>query len=367
MIATLAQVVCVICFFGELPRQAVIEKALEARSSLTPSYHLIMSIDFLFEQAGSPPTQQDQLTQVEVWVKGRQVRVDETKERSTFDKNGVGRRRIIGRHCERQGFGIFTSTGGGVGLTEQVGFHTLDDRFDALDGFRIDWRRLGQLHGFTGTYRRGPPDASLRHMLRVKGTSELVNLDGRSCYSVAETTRAPNTNRYLFDPASGMNPIKMESYDDASDFRMSTEIDNSPTKLGVWFPSKVTHTHWRAGRQVLREQITIKAANLNVDIPPAIFTLAGMNLDSGQPVAFPEIADPVNYPVWDGTKLDTVGTLGKRTASHYREALAPPAPLREPIPDVAPPAPRWLHYAGAAACVTLAGLLYLWVRRRGES
>ena len=336
------------------PGQAVVQQALGARDSLTQNYHLVLAVT-----TALPDRYDKQVYTLEVWVKGPLVRTDLTRHENTSDKASVGTRMVVCRNCERTGYGLTTTTG----LTSsrsQVSFYPLGDKyFEAVDTFKVDWRRLGQLHGCLTNYARDPADSSLRFVLQVGGEAREVEEDGAVCYALGVPSKTGYGYRCLFGPQVGMNLVK---YDDASDnqqFKKSTAVTYSKTAGGVWFPKTITHNRTRAGSEMLREQVVVETAELNTVVPDRVFTLAGIGLDYGQSVAFPEIKNNADYPTWSEGKLDTVNTVGKTAARAYQLKMAL-APAKPPVPDV-PQSSGRPYYASAAALA--AGLIVL-ARRR---
>lgn len=342
-------------------RKAILEQALAARDGLPSSYHLVLSVTW-----AQPDQGEKQVSTVEVWVKGDRVRTDEKKHESTFDRAGVGVRNILCRNCERKGYGIMTSQGS-VGSVAQVTFLPLGPDFDVSDGHRIDWRRLGQLNGPTPDYLRETPDATLRQFLTFAGDLQKLSGEGDTgpLYQVTARLKLENTLRADLSPRHGMNPVRLVNDFKSHNYNQTTLIRyDKPLTGGVWFPSAVSCIRMLKGKELVNEQVVVKLADFTTPISDRVFTIPGLGLDYGQPIAFPEIKQSRDHPLWIDGKIDYKYTVGKSSAEAYRRALTEAA--GPPVPDVDPRSGR-LYYVGAAVLAILAVLAARFARRRAAS
>jgi hypothetical protein len=341
-------------------QQEIIRQALAARDRLTREYHLKLN---RVKLAGDAPQES---STIEVWSKDSFVRTDVTVHESKFDPAHVGLRQIICRNCERKGYGILTRTGA-KDHASAVAFYPLDHAaFNATDGFRLDWMRLGQLPDILSRYAQEPADSFLRFLLDKPGTVTEVEHEGQSCYEVRISFDGGGNRRHLFCPAFGMNPVLVVSDSPRGKFRSETVVTYAKyTGADVWFPKTVTHTMAQEGQAARRERIVIERAELNTAPPARVFTLAGLGLDPGQPVMFPELKNTSESPTWTANGLDWKNNLGKYSAQAYAQKMQQAAESTPPVPDKAPPSNRWLYYAGAGLLAVLAaGVAVILVRRR---
>jgi hypothetical protein len=309
-----------------------------------------------------------QLVTVEVWSKGSLFRSDEDRRGGALDEGGVGGRRISCRNCERKGYTLSTVQGGLPGTVFQVQFTPLNNSVvDATDGLRFDWMRLGLLHGDIPMYLREPADSTLHSFSKSQGVVQEVDHEGHRCLAIRVTTKSGDVRRSYFRPDLGMNPVLFA--DDISrggmKFRQETKITYKKyAGVDIWFPKTVSHIRTQGDKTILSESIVIDQAELNTSVADNVFTLAGLGLDFGQPVAFPELKSANDHPTWGKDGLDWKQTIGKSTREAYEQAMRQTAPP-PPTPDNSPSSNRRLYYTCALVLASTAiWIAAVLVRRR---
>ena len=121
----------------------------------------------------------------------------------------------------------------------------------------------------------------------------------------------------------------------------------------------------RNGKESFRETVVVDEAELNTAVPDGVFTLAGLNLDFGQPVGLPDLKNPQDQPSWGKNGLDWENTSQKASIMAYNQKMQQQvASTPPPTPDVPQTSYRWLYYAGAGVLAALAaGIAVVLVRR----
>ena len=330
----------------------IINLALSARTPLDNHYHLVLSVrSFRTVQKNTMVLSR----KLEIWVDGDKRRTDVKPQDDSNDKS----REIWCRNCERQGYCFMTITGKD-NMKMVVGFQPVAGQLDKADPYRIDWRRLGQLHGPMGTYLVDPPDTTLRKFSKLTSAVREINHDGARCYELSARPKNPgDTFRCVVAPDLGCNLVLSELVSAASGWRTTLTTQYAPTVSGVWYPKSVVYSQVRSGQETLREVITVERAEFNVPIAEETFRLSGLGLEEGQPIGFPEIKNNSNWPTWGkDNKLNTTNTAGKQTAKARQQLLTTAPP---PAPDVPPPDRR--AYYAAAALVALAAVAFTFARR----
>lgn len=338
---------------------------LRARDDLPTTYHIALTHETVVYNSTPPRPPDREYYRVEVWSRPPLVRTDRWPLASSTSAGSVGTRWVVCRGCERVGYAMTAHTGVRDGRVE-VGFDRIDADFDRLDRWRIDWRRLGIMHASLALYSHEPPDSTMRNVAKAKrATVTRAERGGHECALVRRPFDNGDGHRDAwFRPDRGMNPVYFEHVSDAGRSRSTTDVTYARTAgVSHWYPSSVTHDYVEGGREVLSEKITIEAAEFGTPIPDKVFTLDGVGLDEGQSVAFPEIKDANDTPVWRNGKLDWVYTSGKAAADNYALKMQQLEASSPPTPDAPPPANGWLYYAGAAALTVAAAVLFVLARR----
>ena len=335
----------------------ILDKALDARRGLSQSYHLVLNVTYTRPNVGDK-----QVAKVEVWNKGKLSRCDETKSESNFDVAGVNTRSVVCRNCERAGFGIMTRVGQ-VGTISEVSFIPIDSpSLVASDPFRFDWRRLGQLDGSIYDYVQRPADSTIR-FYRDRNPDVSETRKGESViYTTAVALKLGSSMQATFDPRVGMNPVNYVTTNDTSKYISTTEITYQTTSAGLWYPKTVSHVRTHRGEVTVDEKIDVVRADFNVDVPDSVFSLEGLTLDFGQPVALPEIKESYKQPTWGKGKLDYKNTVGTQSLAHYRATLAESLP--PPVPESRISISKPYYLAGAAILVVSAVVMLVFARRR---
>ncbi len=347
--------------------QNIIDKAnlvsnvLSSRKMLPSEYHLEFKRESKSSEAGKAENSESSI--ISVWSRGSLLRTDVSKIVSTRDKQHVGRRSITCRNCERPGFALFTKVGSKDSIS-LVQFEKLDAAFDARDNWRIDWRGLGLLPDDLSGYRTTPVTSLLDQITRVRDCKiESIEREGSACYvvtiPVVNKSGGSASRKSWYCRDFGMNPIRFE---DSGGLLQVTDITYQKLKgIDTWFPMTIHHVRTQNGKIIFDEMLVVELMNFGDHISDEIFQLAGLKLDEGQPVRFPEIKNLEESPVWRNGKLDRNYTAVMQTIDSM-DFRAKQLDL-QPIPDVDTGTSRWIYYFGAGV-LALVGIVIAYFARR---
>jgi len=351
---------------SDLKKEDVLAKIAGCRKSLPNEYSLVLSLKTMLSNPGVPDN--IDVSQVSVWSRGNLLRTDQFKNSSMKDKEDELRRSITCRNCERPGYAIRTFSGrkGSLALVE---FQKLGPDFDKVDNWRIDWRGLGILPNDLYAYNKHPLTQRMDLLAMVPHhTIEAVDLNGSPSVLITVPTRSsregdpPGSLKSWFGRDVGMNPVR---FVDDSGLVQTTDITYQKLeKFNAWYPKTVHHVRTQRGKSIFDEMITVESVQFGEPIPDEIFQLAGLKLDNGQAIAFPEIKQNNNYPTWQNGKLDRSYTLGMHAvdALEFRDKELN---LESAVPDRPQPgAGQWVYFLGAFLFAALAGTLAYYARRK---
>jgi hypothetical protein len=308
------------CLFAQdpLPRKTILNIVNSSRSQLSNEYHLEILIDShqLVPERGEPYKEQVQLS---IWSQGKKLRTDARHVSTTRANQNLTTRTIYCRNCERSGYGVFTTVGAKTSISEVQFFKISEGTFDKIDAWKIDWRGLGLLAGDMNIYRHVPTTTQLEQLAKVEAfqISE-TSLEDLKCYLASVDTQgkaATGYRRIWFSPSHGMNPVRFEDVTQGKrSSKTVTTIEYQRVKNSLtWYPQKIQTSRERDGTKILTETVEIRKAGFGDVLPESTFQLAGLDLENGQPVAFPEIKRNNDYPVWRNGQLDRKYTAQMQT------------------------------------------------------
>ncbi len=351
---------------NELKKEDVLARVASCRKSLPNEYSLVFSLKTTLSNPGVPD--KVDVSQVSVWSRGNLLRTDQFKSSSTQDKEHELRRSITCRNCERPGYAIRTASGR-KGMLRIVEFQKLGPDFDAVDAWRIDWRGLGILPNDLYAYNTDPLTQRMDLLAKVsEHTIQAVDLNGLASVLITVPIRSsregdpPVSLKCWFGRDIGMNPIRF--VDDGALVQTTDITYQKLEKFNTWYPKTVHHVRTQRGKPIIDEMITVESVQFGEPIPDEIFQLAGLKLDDGQAIAFPEIKRNNDYPIWRNGKLDRSYTLEMRAvdALEFRDKELN---LQSAVPDQPQPGVgRWVYFLGAFLFVALAGTLAYYARRK---
>ena len=355
---------CIYTWFVNSEKQVPIPTALarQSREQISTHYHLVVTTNSssLGKVVGQKSIHQ---ARIEIWAQDDKLRTDRRVTESTFDKSAVGCRTITCRNVSVKATLSGTVVGSSVARYE-VRFDPINATTDKLDGWRIDWRKLGLLHGALTSYPKEPAESTLLQVEK-NGVNEvrLVELDGAACRMIQVPLQNRGNLRTWFHPDQGFNPIRYESSWPTGVKVVTESTYKAIPGGGGWYPSRIEHFAESAGTELLRETIVIELAEFGLTIPKSTFTLAGLGLDDGQFIALPETKNANDYPTWKNGKLDTRYTSQKQASDAHalRLKLSTAEP---PTPDAPPPTNRVYYLAAAAVLAALAVVAFVLARRR---
>ncbi len=351
---------------NDLKKEDVLAQVTGCRKSLPNEYSLVLSLKTTLSNPGVPDN--IDVSQVSVWSRGNLLRTDQFKSSSTKDKENELRRSITCRNCERPGYAIRTFSGrkGSLALVE---FQKLGPDFDKVDGWRIDWRGLGILPNDLYAYNKHPLTQRMDLLAKVpEHTIEAVDLNGLPSVLITVPIRNSREGNPLgslkcwFGRDIGMNPIRF--VDDGALVQTTDITYQKLEKFDAWYPKTVHHVRTQRSKPIIDEMITVESVQFGEPIPDEIFQLAGLKLDDGQAIAFPEIKRNNDYPIWRNGKLDRKYTLEMHAvdALEFRDKELN---LGSAIPDRPQSGvSRWVYFVGAFLFVALAGTLAYYARRK---
>lgn len=343
-----------------LKAMAVLGQARGSRDAIR-GYHLVVTSSMRIALSMADPSKIDQeSTRYEVWRDGDKVRTDVVKTESTYDPQGVDRRRIVCRNCERPGFALDTTIS--PKSITPVKYNRIDAQFDTDDAYRIDWRRLGLLHADLSQYTVQTSDATLLAFEKApRVTAERVALDGHSAVRVVVTGPNGAGSSCWLRPDLGMNPVKFETVAPMLRGGQETVIEYTRHEAaGVWFPSAVNHTRIVDGKRILDQRLVIEKAEINRPVPAEVFTLVSFGLKDGTPIEVPEATKVENQPTWQKGKVDRTRTRGQQAAESYHHLQQ----TEPPVPASSEPRGRWAYFVGATVLALAGGIAVAVAARR---
>ena len=344
------------------PAAELTTAARRSRDALVGEFRLVVTSDMRVPRHALKKIDVHR-ARVAVWSRGNLLRTERTVLESYFDKSAPGVRTITCRNCERPGYAIRTVAGDATGRAE-VGFERLDAEFERIDMWNIDWKRFGLRHGMIADYARGSADATLAE-LAAKGEREPQRSEsgGRSCDVVSQPEVNGGRLRAWFCPELGGNPVRYEATWPGETSTV-TEITYAKLPGGLgWYPEKVFHQEVSKGSELIRETVVVERADFGVVVPESTFTVAGLGLDDGQFIAYPEIKNSDKYPTLKNGKVDKEYTSGKQAVDGYLASINR-GDIPAPTPDAPPPTNRPYYLASAAVFAALAVGSLIFARRQ---
>lgn len=337
--------------------EACARQAVESRNRIK-DYHLTITLK-VDERAN------EQLTsyhfEFEAWRKGDRYRLDRKLISESTDPKNNGTRYIYCRNCERVGMGLKTSMG--PASNTPVNFFNLD--IDDPRHYHIDWRYLGLRK--SEIYNKGTrPDVDMLELRKCSNPLLAEITKGASTLKQFHCDTPAGVAKVTFDGTASNNPIYF--YLDA---RRGKDILDSSTSVtyqeidGIFYPKSYSYSSKMNGKIVMHQfELFVTLVEFNPVIEDKIFTLAGLNLDEGQPVRLPEIQDSSQQPTWRNGKLDRDYTWSKSATEGFKKLADKKA--ANPVPDVAPGIfdGRWPYFL-VAAFFAIAGILIGRKIRRG--
>ena len=300
----------------QLDKQAA--SVIVQKSKMSNRYCLRLRIEDRTPTA-TPPVETAWGSSLNIWRDGDKFRVDHFDAQYTPKRTEevAGNRRITCENCERPGFGIITAVlPGSPPILNQVSFHRLGSFNFDLYCTHFDWRFLGLNNSRLCHYPQLHVAVSFPSFFRTAGL--VMRTDSRNgvpC-SVAEVKAAINDRAVWLSARDGDNPVYFEEVirvGTVPEVR-STQIAWQQTAGGHWYPKTIKHNtvvSFNNGKHATEEVITIAHADFDSPIDPAVFTLAGLELNEYQPIGFPGVKYE-DQPVWRQGKADETYTVRDR-------------------------------------------------------
>ncbi|QEG31247.1 hypothetical protein GobsT_60680 [Gemmata obscuriglobus] len=273
-----------------------------------------------------------------IWRSADKLRVDvydRESDRVGADATQRGRH-VTCQNCERQNYTLVTTIlPAPPGRTHLVEFRNSSGQPTDYFVTDIDWRFLGLCNGPLSTYNRVPFAQSYRERMAnpLLKTSE-QDRGGEACL-VTEIEREKGCSAIWFGSKSRCNPVWFESHNGTGDkaVQLMTEVRWLEGAGKHLYPERVKHVARHAGVLQYEETITLQHADFDTPVAPSVFTLAGLGLNEGQPIAYPN-TDPADWPVWRDGRADP--SLSRRTLAEEQAAQARPIDAApQPSPPVA--------------------------------
>lgn len=246
-----------------------------------------------------------------IWRDGDKLRVDITDAvgepappAGMVRTGGEGERRITCHNCERTGYFLITGVfPGNPKLTSIVGFHktpALAGYFSELD---IDWRFLGMTNNSLHAYKLAAvAEGCQNYLANPKRVLSRSVRDNKPCLVSSLTIPTSHSETYFFVD-DGHNPIINTGVykSDQGLLKCTTEIEWRKTPGNHLYPSRIRHSEMKGEKFQSDETINVIDADFHSPINPVVFTLAGLNLNDGQLIAYPDVP-AADRPRWRNAK-----------------------------------------------------------------
>ena len=228
--------------------------------------------------------------------------------------DSVNRRLILCRNCERPGYALVT----GVAKDESKRPGLLSVNFTKLEelagreNFPDDLRFFGLQNKITDLNQEFTQQQAVLNLLKHEDWMKTVA--GRNGTRRTTISRSGPKNfslSIIFAEELADQPIE---YHLTEYTRLTlSKLDYADVGNGRFYPKFILNTVSYDG--VLSESSTITISKHDFANPPSPdkFTLAGLGLEEGQVVAYPEIKNEGDYPVWRNGQLDAVNTANERS------------------------------------------------------
>jgi len=245
---------------------------------------------------------------VSIWRAGEKLRIDTTESVSDTPPpfpgmvrpGGDGSRQISCYNCERPGYYLHTSVApGNPKVTQIVAFDKTPAFATGFPEYDIDWRLLGMTNNVLRVYRLADVEGGCKNYLtnpKMVLSQAVRNL--RPCLVSALTTPTSQSETH-FSSGDGYNPIyRLWVYDkDQGRCKRATEIDWHKTPGNHLYPSRIKLSDMVGDQLESNETVTVIDADFHNPIDPVMFTVAGMNLNDGQLIAYPDVP-AAEQPIW---------------------------------------------------------------------
>lgn len=239
----------------------------------------------------------------------------------------------------------------------------------AGDSMRLDAKRLGlifaplwNVNGYNAAEKVG-----LSRQAGFLRAEERLN--GRQVARHTATPKPGHTHSIWIDSDRGPSVVRVEytgpnPRPGRPNFRSVMDVVPVLDPVTeIWFFSSYTQTSIHIDDQEVKETATVKTLELNRGIDPAVFTWAGLNIDSGTPFMRYADHDTITFNgYWDGTR--EVPSKEYMRRPEFRDALQvalPPEPVGQPSaagPQV------WQYVLAVGLAVTGLFVVIRAVRRR---
>jgi hypothetical protein len=297
-----------------------------------------------------------------VWIQKNKVRFDKISQYNPLQKNNLNRL-INCYNCE----GHFLVTGNtgreanGKLISTPVQFFKSGDARAKLT--HLNWR-------FIGVYPSGinglvvDPRVRVEAALNYKpffdnseGHSVVVNdlSNGHKQVEIRYNGPTECVLRTVVDTTSGRTIGMTQSSSVYSETVEHKYDDNSQSLI----PSQIRF-HSKAHGISNIEDISILNVKINQFIDPTVFTISGFDLPDGTPIAYDEIKNNRDFPLWHNGKIDKQYTFGKAVQEFYDKQIE----IAPRTPDIPPHSGygHWLYLIGGFM-LAIIGFALFWSRR----
>lgn len=220
---------------------------------------------------------------VATWFSGKRIRCDiEVLAR----EGKPAYREVTCVESEKPGYDLFFSDRRQPGGQIAVTFKPHKDDRSNLPGAIIDPRLLGYAASHSLAYRAFSVDACFCRNVRNAPTATSADLDGKAAVEVRFVNKYGAVVRYWLVPEWDYCMAKMVVENSNKGKKHEVAIVSHVERTSnAWYPTAVSFERKIDGVVEDKEAIKVVSAKFNEPVAEGVFSMAGMNIPDGQPVA----------------------------------------------------------------------------------
>jgi hypothetical protein len=342
-------------------------RAVEARLAIH-TLHVKLTIEREWYNWPKGSDKGGKLMHYEIWQDATHYRADIFTERSSSTQDlANGRRWVLCQNCEKPGHTIQYFERSGVALIRPdnplarnlfKGGEAFDPRLlGCTTDNHLNMRR-------PGTAQTLPPEFNSPE--RSPATVEAAHVDGEAAWVLKNKVIRGGANirvYFLSGKGGAIGLIESTGKTDKYTFRgrFHSELEQEP-RTGIWFPKKFVRETFENDALGDRDVVTVHLREFNQPIDPAVFTLAGIDVQNGELVLDAELNRT-------GKDRPLMQYRDGQIVPYKPDPSAQPVTMTQPRPvdqSVVPGRNRW-WYAAAAALFTVAAALLLFRAARRKT
>jgi hypothetical protein len=245
-----------------------------------------------------------------IWLDNDKIRCDDW---CTFRGDKAPHRELSCRNCQLPGH--FVRYHQLEILNVAVKVYPMPPVADPASEWILDPRCLGMVPMPSSDLFQCQLDSTLGRTDRGDISTRTDSWKGLPCQLIECENAAGHHTKVWIATDRGPSVVRIEIT--AGKLMQAVESELAMLDSGYWFPRRCEYCSVRDGKDEVREKVEVEVLSLNKPVDPAVFTLAGMNIQRNTPIV--GISDEMHGPVvWDGSAV--VSTHNRQLPDDIQEA-----------------------------------------------